>query len=178
MTEPRVYRSWRNVLAVVIIFALCGVFAVDAVIREGWSGCAWVLVLSAAVWIGWVVFLSPRVVVCDEGIDVHNGLRVWHLPWRSIAEIRVNYRIEARLVTGRRVILRGAPDRIRPTRGSMVRQEPGRGPRVLEFAEELERRRVPAVGDAESTVGWDSRLLLSGAGVALAAVAGVFWLVA
>jgi len=88
------------VIAGVAMLALLG----DVLLRGGWSMtlriAPWLLL---AAWFLWVFFAAPRVEVRQDGVTVHNPLRITVIPWSAIREISLRWQIAFHLTDGREV---------------------------------------------------------------------------
>lgn len=86
----------------VIVWAVCALLSVQAVLAAGWQGVA-ALPLPLLVSVGvWMLLWSPRVLVRRDGIDLRNVLHSYWFPFDAIEDVRVGPMV--------RIIARG-PDR-------------------------------------------------------------------
>lgn len=98
-TDPYVIRAGAGVVWLVLTAAVIVLLLGDVLIRGGVSQAAliapWPLLL---VWFVYVFVWAPRVVATNDGVAIHNVLRIVHVSWAAVDEIRSRWQLEFHLV--------------------------------------------------------------------------------
>ncbi len=165
-------------VAVLVLFLLG-----DVVVRGSWGQALlvapWLLI---PVWLVHVFWFAPHVAARDDGVRVHNVLRVVDLPWQAVEEIRMRWQLEfhltdaARTRDGRRI---GGRDGIVQAWAVTARRHLSARAREATERSDAEtldvlrglRASAGARPDARVTRSWDVPTLVAGAVIAAACVA-------
>ncbi|WP_298036909.1 PH domain-containing protein [uncultured Microbacterium sp.] len=96
IVRPVTGTVWLVVVAVVVVILLA-----DIVLRGGWAMAArfapWML---AVIWIMWVFFDRPRVILEADAVEVRNPLLATRIPWSAIEDITLRWQVSFHLAGG------------------------------------------------------------------------------
>ncbi len=102
------FTFWLVVACVVLLLG-------DAAGQGDWPVFALALAPSLlAVWLGWMLFLRPCIIVTSDRLTVRNIGRVIEMPWGSVGELRLRFGVVVELADGRHVNCWGGPFGARP----------------------------------------------------------------